>query len=232
MPEHPDVLRLRLEYAERARKIDKTEQYSLFNPGQLFLIQWRQRAMLKCLRSNGFAPLCDRSILELGPGSGGVLIEMLRFGASAVKLHGAELLFDRVRTAHQALSGSPLACADGQSLPYPAQTFDLTMQFTVFSSILDDGVKTNVAQELLRVTKPEGMILWYDFWLNPSNPQTRGIQPAEIKRLFPGCRITFERITLAPPIARRLAPVSWGLCLFLESLKVFNTHYLAVIRRE
>jgi hypothetical protein len=73
-------------------------------------------------------------------------------------------------------------------------------------------------------------------WLNPANPQTRGIRPVEIRRLFPGCHFTFERITLAPPIARRLASFSWGLCMFLESLKIFNiipfgdTHYLVSMR--
>jgi hypothetical protein len=74
------------------------------------------------------------------------------------------------------------------------------------------------------------MILTYDFWLNPTNPQTRGIRPAEIKQLFPNCSYEFHRITLAPPITRKLAPISWGLCLFLESLKIFNTHYLVAIR--
>src|SRR5690349_5642182 len=119
MPEHPDVLRLRAEYAERARAVDKTGQYSLFNPGQLFLIQQRQRAVLKCLNSNHFYPLCDHRILELGPGNGGVLIEMLGFGASAAELHGAELLLERAQLTHQKLAGLPLTCADGQSLPYP-----------------------------------------------------------------------------------------------------------------
>jgi len=58
-----------------------------------------------------------------------------------------------------------------QYLPYAAHSFDLTMQFTVFSSVLDDEVKANVAREMLRVTRPVGMLLWYDFWLNPSNPR-------------------------------------------------------------
>jgi ubiquinone/menaquinone biosynthesis C-methylase UbiE len=232
MPEHPDMLRLRAEYAARAWDSHKIDQYSPFNPGQLFLLQQRQRAVLKQLRSNGFYPLSDHQILELGPGRGGVLTELLGVGASAVKLHGAELLFERVQIAHGTLPGLPLACADGQNLPYPADSFDLTMQFTVFSSILDEEVKTWVARELLRVTKTHGMILWYDFWLNPTNPQTCGIRSAEVRRLFPRCRFTFERITLAPPIARRLAPISWGLCQLLESLKIFNTHYLAAIRPE
>ena len=73
---------------------------------------------------------------------------------------------------------------------------------------------------------------WYDFWLNPTNPQTRGIRPAEIRRLFPNCRYEFHKITLAPPIARRVVPISWMLALFLESLKIFNSHYLVAIRPQ
>jgi SAM-dependent methyltransferase len=232
MPEHPDILRLRAEYAERAQKVDKTDRYSLFNPTQLFTIQQRQRAMLYCLRRSGLYPLGERCIMELGCGSGGVLLESLSFGASTRNLHGAELLFDRVYMAHSTLSSLPLTCADGQNLPYATHSFDLAMQFTVFSSILDDNVKANLAREMLRVTRPAGMILWYDFWLNPTNPQTRGIRPLEIRHLFPTCTYEFHKITLAPPLARRIVPFSWILALFLESLKIFNTHYLAVIRSK
>ena len=232
MPEHPDLVRLRAEYAERAAHVDQTDRYSLFNPAQLFAVQQRQRAVLQSLRRNGFYPLQGRRLLEMGCGSGGVLLETLGFGAAASRLYGAELLFERVRAARQTLSSLPLTCADGQNLPYAEHSFDLTMQFTVFSSVLDDGVKRNLARELLRVTRPEGMVLWYDFWLNPTNRQTRGIRPAEIRHLFPGCEFQFQWITLAPPLARRITPVSWGLSLFLEGLKIFNTHYLVAIRRS
>ena len=74
--------------------------------------------------------------------------------------------------------------------------------------------------------------MWYDFWLNPTNPQTKGIRPAEIRQLFPGCRCSFQRITLAPPLARRIIPLSWGLGLLLEGLKLFNSHYLAAIQKD
>lgn len=230
MPEHPDLVRLKKEYTERARRPDAAGRYSLFNPAHLFLIQQRQRDVLKSLRRGGFYPLARWRILELGCGSGGVLLETLSYGATVGKLHGAELRFDSARTARQVLPGTPLVCADGQNLPYTAQSFDLTMQFTVFSSILDYAVKQSLAREMQRVTRPGGMILWYDFWLNPTNPQTSGIRPAEIRQLFPGCRFQFKRITLAPPLARRLAPISWGLALALEGLRIFNTHYLVEIR--
>jgi SAM-dependent methyltransferase len=140
------------------------------------------------------------------------------------------LLFDRLQDAHQALPNLLLACADGQALPYPETAFDLIVQFTVFSSILDERIKQHLAQEMLRVLAPGGLILWYDFWLNPLNRQTRGIRPQEIRGLFPGCACQFRRITLAPPLARCLAPLSWQLCALLEKLVILNTHYLATIR--
>jgi hypothetical protein len=105
------------------------------------------------------------------------------------------------------------------------------LQYTVFSSILDDSVKANLAREMLRVLrKPNGMIVWYDYWLNPTNPHAKGIRPSEINKLFPNCNISLTRITLAPPIVRRLAGISWLACAILESLKIFNSHYLAAIR--
>jgi hypothetical protein len=85
---------------------------------------------------------------------------------------------------------------------------------------------------MLRVVKPDGAILWYDFHVNnPRNPDVQGINNREIVRLFPNCRIDLRRITLAPPLARLLAPYSLLICYLLERLLVFNTHYLGVIRK-
>jgi SAM-dependent methyltransferase len=204
--------------------------YSFFSPGNLFIWQGRQRAVLSALRRHGYEPLQRHRILEVGCGRGGVLHEMVGYGASPAQLFGCDLLFDRLQDAHQALPNLLLACADGQDLPYPGAAFDLILQFTVFSSILDERIKQHLALEMLRVLAPGGLILWYDFWLNPLNRQTRGIRPQEIRGLFPGCSCQFRRITLAPPLARRLAPLSWQLCALLEKLVILNTHYLAAIR--
>jgi SAM-dependent methyltransferase len=195
----------------------------------LFTVQQRQRAVLKLLRRHGFNPLRNRRILEIGCDRGGILLEYLGYGATAKCLHGTDLLLDRVLSAHARLPQLPLTCADGQNLPYRSSIFDLVLQYTVFSSILDDEIKANMAREMLRVVKTGGLILWYDFWLNPANKQTRGIRQAEIRRLFPECRFEFHCITLAPPLARRLAPISWLLAYGLERLRVLNTHYLVAI---
>ena len=226
-----DQDRLRAEYAERERRLTGSDIYSVFNPANLFMVQQRQRDVLHILRQKGFFPLKGKKILEVGCGGGGVLQEYLTFGATPECLQGCDLLPMRIRQARQVLPEHLLlGCADGQYLPYASQQFDLLIQYTVFSSILDGNLKARLALEMVRVLKPGGMILWYDFWLNPTNPQTHGIRPEEIQRLFPDCNFEFHKITLAPPIARCVVKLSWMLALFLESIKIFNTHYLAVIR--
>jgi hypothetical protein len=43
--------------------------------------------------------------------------------------------------------------------------------------------------------------------------------------------VRLTRITLAPPLAARLVPVSWITALLLEKVRILNTHYLGVIRK-
>jgi ubiquinone/menaquinone biosynthesis C-methylase UbiE len=225
-----ETARVRAVYDARAARPDGLEPYSPANEAYLFAIQGRQRAVLRRLRREGLWPLGDKDILEVGCGVGGVLLEMLAYGADPRRLHGTDLLIERAAAARERLPHLPIASASGARLPYPDHSFDLVLQFTVFSSILDRAICYTVAKDMIRVVRPGGAIVWYDFWLNPFNKQTRGVRPKQIRDYFPGCRFTFDRITLAPPLARRLVPLSWSGALLLEKLRLFNTHYLAMIR--
>jgi len=85
---------------------------------------------------------------------------------------------------------------------------------------------------MLRVLKPDGLIVWYDFHVNnPKNRDVRGVKKQEIRELFPACQIELRRATLAPPIARTLASYSWLLCYLLERIPLLCTHYLGAIRK-
>ncbi len=201
-------------------------------PGDLFMHQQRKRAILSLLAREGFFPLDGKRILEVGCGSGRVLREFLSLGASHTSLAGVELQNWRLLDARTFTPQLPLINADGSRLPFEDASFDLVLQFTVFSSILDDDTRRRAAAEMLRVLRPDGLALWYDFRFNPINPNTRGISPAEIRGLFPNCRYTFQRLTLAPPLARLIAPYSPVTCDLLERLRILNSHYLAAIRPQ
>jgi ubiquinone/menaquinone biosynthesis C-methylase UbiE len=164
---------------------------------------------------------------------GGELRNFIRYGASPENLFGIDLLPDRIGIAKKISPNIDFRCGDASEIPYEDESFDMVLQFTVFTSILDKGMKRSIATEMLRVLKPDGIVLWYDYHMNnPKNPDVKGVKKQEIYELFPGCLIDLKRITLAPPITRLLARHSWFACYLLERLKVFNTHYLGVIRKE
>jgi SAM-dependent methyltransferase len=208
--------------------------YSWFNPGHLFLMQERERRVLALVGRLGLSRLQDQRILEVGCHTGYWLGEFVKWGARPENLTGIDLISESLVTARSAqAAGMGLLQANAAYLPFAPATFDLVLQSTVFTSFLDPAMKQAVAGEMLRVVQPSGFILWYDYHVNnPWNKDVRGVKKGEIKRLFPGCRIALQRITLAPPLTRILVPYSFLLCSLLEKLLVLNTHYLGVIRKS
>jgi SAM-dependent methyltransferase len=221
--------RIRAAYGRRV----EGDRYSWLEPGYLLAMQEIERGMLAVLRANLRVPLRDARILEVGCGNGAWLQQFVRWGATPGNVHGVDLLPERIEQARRSCApGVHLRCGSATELDYPDGAFDVVLQSTVFTSILDPDVKRRVAAEMLRVTNPGGSIVWYDFLVNnPRNPDVRGIRRAEVERLFPGCRVDLRRTTLAPPIARRLAPLSPLACTLVGAVPFLRTHYLGVIRR-
>jgi len=223
--------RIKEVYAGRSVKI-KRGFYSFFSPGSLFIYQERERRMLDLLTEYGCTSLEQKRILEVGCGSGVWIRELIKWGAQPENLVGIDLLPERITRA-RALCPTSVAFEIGNAarLRFPSASFDVILQATVFSSILDPEVRTNVAQEMLRTLKPGGSILWYDFFVKRrQNLDVVGIGKKEILRLFPKCQVVLQRVTLAPPIARLLAPRSWLLCSFLAEMRLLDTHYVGLIR--
>jgi len=222
--------RIRAAYAKR---IKNDLVYSCFNPGQLFLLQEVERRMLALLRKHGFSALNKVKILEIGCGTGYWLREFIKWGAKPEHMTGLDLLPDRIEQAKKSCPpATKLYCGNAERLAFADSTFDLVLQSTAFTSILDRGLKQRVAGEMLRVLRDDGLILWYDYFVNnPWNPDVRGVKKQEIKELFPACNTNLRRITLAPPIARWLAPRSWLMAHLLERFSPLCTHYIGAIRK-
>jgi SAM-dependent methyltransferase len=223
-----DAERVRTVYAARRGG----HRYGWDQPGHLFIMQELEHRLLRALRRHDCLPLGGRRVLEIGCGSGHFLRELVKWGADPARVVGVDLLEDRLADARRlAPPGMRVAAMNAADTGFAASSFDLVLQMTVFTSILSADVRRRVAAEMRRVLAPGGYIVWYDFRVNnPRNPDVRAVGKAEIRKLFPGAVIDFQAATLAPPLARRLAPRAWWLCETLDLLPLLRTHYLAMIR--
>jgi SAM-dependent methyltransferase len=222
--------RIRDAYARRAAR-GADERYSLEDPANRYLFARRERDLIALLRRHALMPPAGRDIIDVGCGNGALLRDLLRLGADAERCHGIDLLPERIDAARAAEPRMTLTAGDASSLPYPDASFDIALQFTLLSSVLDPSMRRAIASETLRVLRPGGVLIWYDFIWNPANRDVRGIGIPELRRLYPGCRIDARRATLAPPIARRLVRISPALCSALEAVPLLRSHYLAALRK-
>lgn len=229
----PGLATIRAEYARRDHDARYNDRYAPTNPAALLEIQQRQQAVAALLRRTMPRQVSALRLVDMGCGTGGPLQHWIGLGLAPEHCTGVDLLPERLAPAQTRLPVAVgLVAADAGRLPFADASFDIVSQFTMMSSVLDDAIRERAAAEMLRILKPGGMIVWYDFWLNPNNRRTRGIGRREIRRLFPGCSYDVQRVTLAPPIARRLAPFSPLACRCIEALRAFNSHYLVGIRRS
>lgn len=226
-----EIQRIKEVYAKRSKNPRFNQIYSLFNPGNLFIVQERERVLLEMLAEAGVRDLSELRVLDVGCGAGSELMRLVIYGASPENLYGIDILEDHISAAWRKHPKINWGVANAEAIPFPAESFDIVMQFTVFSSILDEGMKSRIAAEMLRVLRKDGLIIWYDYWINPVNRDAKGVTGREIKKLFPGCRIKIRRVTLAPPLVRILAPLSLELCQLVSFFCFFRTHYLCLIKK-
>jgi ubiquinone/menaquinone biosynthesis C-methylase UbiE len=217
---------------EKRYSADK-KKYSLFTPGEHFMDVSFERDLIKALKQEKIFSLAESKIFEIGCGDGRRLRNLQRLDSVPANQYGIELLDFYVKDANILSSNCKIQQGNAIDLPYENQMFDIVYQRTVFTSVLNIDIKKKIALEMLRVLKPDGIILWYDYHMNnPRNPDVRGVKKKEIYELFPDCEISLKRITLAPPISRKLAPLSFILCMLLEKIPFLCTHYLGVIRKK
>jgi SAM-dependent methyltransferase len=218
-------------YARRPHEQGPMDRYSPLRPDVWQLLHERQRAILRGLARMGYTDLSELRLMEVGCGAGGNLLEFLRLGFAPGHLMGCELLPKRLAVARERLPAAvQLTQGDAGALPVAPGSLDLVFVATVFSSLLDDAVQSYLAEALWRWLRPGGAVLWYDFAMdNPANPDVRGVPLRRVRQLFPQGRMRAERITLAPPIARRVCALHPALYPVFNAVPWLRSHRLAWI---
>jgi len=219
---------IRERYARRAEL--PADRYSVFGPDVLRRAHDFERGLVRLLAAQGIRDLDSKSVLEIGCGEGINLLQLIRLGFNPARLTGNDLREHALTVARRILPASVrLIAGEASGLDFNNESFDIVVQSTVFSSILDDAMQASVAARMWALTRPGGAVLWYDLARdNPWNRDVRGVPLARIHALFPQAQITARRITLAPPIARA-APWFYGV---LDALPFLRSHLLCWIAKR
>ncbi len=227
--EQSELLRIRAAYARR-KKLMLAERYARTSPGHLYSLHEREVTMALLLRRAGLSSLSGLRILDLGCGRGSTLRLLLEYGADPELLFGIDLIEDHVQAAQALSPNMHFSCGSTTRLPYADASFDLILQFLLFTSVLSDAARSRIAMEISRVLSPRGHFLWYDFaYNNPTNPDVRGIRLCEIRRLFPGFTMEARRVTVAPPLGRALGRLGPSVYYLAAQLRLISTHYFCLL---
>jgi SAM-dependent methyltransferase len=206
-------------------------RHSILEMGNLLMVQERERFLQGLFRRQGVESLDSYAVFEAGCSTGYNLRLMVQWGGRPENMAGIDLdpaAVDYCR-AH-----SPEIRVHGGSadaIPEADGAFDLTMAFTLFSSVHDEDLSHGIARELFRVTKPGGLILVYDMRRRSPNRDVHPIGVDDLRRWFPKCALRVRTITLAPPISRVVGRFAPALYTPLAAIPLLRTHAMYTLRR-
>ena len=166
-------------------------------------------------------------LLEIGAGNGANAEIFINLGFKIQNICFNELLPERIAAIKSNYPSNTIF--EGNAIEINInKKFDVIFQSTVFTSILNKVDREKLAEKMLSLLNPNGIILWYDFiYNNPKNKDVRKVDVVELKLLFAkSSNIYCKKITLAPPIGRKVK----------KFYKLFNvpflrSHILAIIKK-
>lgn len=224
--------RVRAVYAGRG--YDDDEDYSDSNPNYLLRVQSVERAYLAAMRTARLNTGIEHlKVLDYGCGNGRWMGRWLAWGATSRNLYGLDVRPEAVDRARKTFPEMNWACSESGVAPFAAGSFDVVVQNLVASSILDERIRLATIHDMVRLVRPGGLLLWYDFaFNNPGNPDVRRIRPREAREAVrPLQQIFCRRLVLAPPVARALRNHPSAQLMLEAACPPVRTHYVSAFQR-
>lgn len=200
-------------------------------PGNRYLASRRWEATVTALRALKRGRGSVR-YLDVGCGNGtGLDLAVRALGTVDVAV-GLDLLADAWARQCREASGRAVVCGDAARLPFDDGVFDVVSQYLLLTSIADLTVRHRMAQEMLRVTRPGGVIVSLDLrWPRWPPPWGGALGRRALRVIFGSDPIVSETCGLHPWLARMLAPWSPRACDLLARVPSLRLYRLALFQR-
>ena len=171
-------------------------------------------------------------ILDFGCGEGFIMKQLVGWGADQKQLIGVDTSEERIKKAKSRFESLRFLHINDK-IPFSDNKFTVIVVLTVFSSIVGKSKRLFWAQEIDRVLKRGGVIIFYDMKMNnPFNFKTKKISKNELKHLFKNYSIKTKTITVLPQLSRMISFISPKIYPFLTKLSFLHTHYISELIRE
>ncbi|MDR2769699.1 MAG: class I SAM-dependent methyltransferase [Puniceicoccales bacterium] len=223
--------KIRQRYYRRVAK-DKSPFYSAVNGSAAISFIEKYFHITQLLYKFFGYDFTEKFYLEVGCGTGTNLLLLLMLGIPADHLAGNDIFAPSLQTARIRLPEAVrLEYNNFLDIKYVPESCDCIFLSTVLSSILDKEFQKQMMQKCYALLKPNGYLLIYDFVFdNPRNPDVKGISLPFLRQTEKWRQSAFKRVTLAPPIARRLSKFPL-LINILTCMKFLNTHIIGFLQK-
>jgi len=201
-----------------SERVDKPPSGRSRNPGDQEILDglWRAFSAIASDQLSG-----NGRVLDIGCGTGGWL-RALSDVVDDRRLYGVDASADPLRAARERVPRATLAVADARRLPFEAGEFDLVLMFTVLMFVPEGRDTEQAVHEAERVLAPGGLLVIYDMRMpNPFNRSNRPIRRGEIP-----LPVRSRTLTLFPPLARSLGPLTPTAYPILERVPALRSHRL------
>jgi len=170
--------------------------------------------------------------LDVGCGNGGFLRQLIDWGAQPAHLAGTELQQERLDQA-RARTAHGVRWHLGGLDAFPDASMDLVSAHAVFSTILDDDQRRDMATQMWRVLRPGGWTMLFDVRHGvPRHAHLRKVTDVELLRFWPATNRHYRTLVLAPPVGRTLAPLPWLIPELLAGLiPALRSHFIYMARK-
>jgi SAM-dependent methyltransferase len=205
----------------------KRRSWDISNPGNQAIRAELARYLRKALER---VPT-DGALLDAGCGTGWWLRHLWASGVPPERLHGVDILPERVKAARAAVPGAQIAEGDVTALDYADSCFTVVFLVTVLSSLPGRDAVASAIREGWRVLLPGGLlVVWEARVPNPLNPATRLIHRREIESAT-GVESEGPSLTMFPPLARRMGDRVDPWYPRLARIPALRTHRMYICRR-